>query len=152
MLAMDRGEVEMIGAIGLSTIMAEHAAWLRDGTIRLIYQSALTRYAGIPEVPTIGELGLGNEERQILDLVAAGSAIGRALIAPPGLALERVAVLRRAMATTLADPELLAYAKSRNIALDVGSGDELSAIVGKMLATPKPVVVKAGEILESLKR
>ena len=151
LLAMERGEVEMAGATGISTIMANHAAWLRDGTVRLIYQSALTRHPGIPDVPSIGELGTGSEEKQILDLFAAGSAIGRVLIAPPGVPAERVAVLRRAMATTLADPEMLAYAKRHNLALDVGSGDELSAIVRKMLATPKPVVAKAREILESLK-
>ena len=95
LLAMERGEVEMVGATGISTIMAKHAARLKDGTVRLIYQSALTRHPDIPEVPTIGELGTGVEERQILDLFAAGSAIGRALIAPPGVPSERVAVLRQ---------------------------------------------------------
>jgi tripartite-type tricarboxylate transporter receptor subunit TctC len=152
LLAMERGEVEMVGATGISTIMANHAAWLRDGTVRLIYQSALTRHPDIPDVPSIGELGTGSEEKQILDMFAAGSAIGRVLIAPPGVPAERVAVLRRAMATTLADPEMLAYARRHNLALDVGSGDELSAIVRDMLATPKAVVAKAREILESRKR
>jgi tripartite-type tricarboxylate transporter receptor subunit TctC len=152
LLAMERGEVEMLGATGFSTIVAEHGAWLRDRTVSLIYQSALTRHAGIPDVPTIGELGTGSDEKQILDLLAAGSAIGRALIAPPGLPMERLAVLRRALAATLADPEMLAYATRYSLALDVASGDELSAIVRKMLATPKPVVAKAREILESRKR
>jgi tripartite-type tricarboxylate transporter receptor subunit TctC len=74
------------------------------------------------------------------------------LIAPPGVPAERVAVLRQAMAATLADPEMLAYASRHSLALDVGSADELSAIVRNMLATPKPVVAKAREILESRKR
>jgi len=152
LLAMERGEVEMVGATGISTIMAQHAAWLRDGTVRLIYQSAPTRLPAIPDVPSIGELGTGSEETQILDLFAAGSAIGRVLIAPPSVPAERVAVLRQAMATTLADPEMLAYASRHSLALDVGSADELGAIVRKMLATPKPVVAKARKILESRKR
>jgi tripartite-type tricarboxylate transporter receptor subunit TctC len=75
MLAMERGEVEMVGATGIPIIMAKHAARLRDGTIRLIYQTGQTRHPGIPDVPTIGELGTGSEEKQILDLFAAGSAI-----------------------------------------------------------------------------
>lgn len=152
LLAMERGEVEMVGATGISTIMAQRDAWLRNGTVRLMYQSALTRHPGIPDVPSIGELGTGSEEKQILDLFAAGSAIGRALIAPPSAPPERVAVLRRAMATTLADPEMLAYATQQGLAIDVGSGDELSAIVRKVLATPPPVVSTARGILESLKR
>jgi tripartite-type tricarboxylate transporter receptor subunit TctC len=152
LLAMERGEVEMVGATGISTIMAKHSAWLRDGTVRLIYQNALTRHPAVPDVATIGELGASNEEKQILDLFAAGSAIGRALIAPPGVPPERVAVLRRAMATTLADPEMLAYATRHNLAIEVGSDDDLSAIVHTMLATPKPVVARVRDILESLKR
>jgi tripartite-type tricarboxylate transporter receptor subunit TctC len=152
LLAMERGEVEMVGATGISTLRAQHAAWLRDGTVRLIYQSALTRHPGIPDVPSIGELGTGSEEKQILDLFAAGSAIGRVLIAPPGVPADRVAVLRRAMASTLADPEMLADAGRHGLALDVGSGDELGAIVRDILATPKPVASKAREILESLRR
>ena len=151
LLAMERGEVEMVGATGISTIMAKHAAWLRDGTVRLIYQDALTRHPAIPDVPSIGELGTGSEEKQILALFAAGSAIGRALVAPPGVPAERVAALRRAMAATLADPEMLAYATRYSVALEIGSGDELSAIVRNMLATPKPVVARARDILESLK-
>jgi tripartite-type tricarboxylate transporter receptor subunit TctC len=152
LLAMERGEVEMVGTIGISTIMAQHAGWLRDGTVRLIYQIALTRDPDIPDVPSIGEVGTGSEERQILDLYSAGSAIGRVLIAPPGVPAERVAVLRRAMATTLAHPEVLAYARGHGLALDVGSGEELSAIVRDILATPKPVVSKVREILGSLKK
>ena len=84
LLAMERGEVEMVGATGISTIMAKHAQQLKDGTVRLIYQSALTRHPEIPNVPTIGELGTGSEEKQILDLFAAGSAIGRALAGVAG--------------------------------------------------------------------
>jgi len=152
LLAMERGEIEMVGATGISTIMAKHAAWLRDGTVKLIYQTALTRHPVVPEVPTIGELGTGSEEKQILGLFAVGAEIGRALIAPPGVPAERVAVLRRAMAATLAAPETRSYATRHSLALEVGSGDELSAIVRKMLATPEPVVAKARGILESLKR
>jgi tripartite-type tricarboxylate transporter receptor subunit TctC len=152
LLAMERGEVEMVGATGISTIMAKHDAWLRDGTVRLIYQDALTRHPAIPDVPTIGELGTGSEEKQILDLFAAGSTIGRALIAPPGVPAERIAALRQAMTTTLADPELVAYAARQSIAVEIGSGDELSAIVRRMLATPRAVAARARNMLETLKR
>jgi tripartite-type tricarboxylate transporter receptor subunit TctC len=151
LLAMERGEVDMVGATGISTILAKHAQELRNGTVRLIYQSALTPHPAIPKVPTIGTLGTGDTERQILDLFSSGSAIGRALIAPPDVPSQRAAVLRRAMADTLADPELLAYAKKGNLMLDPGSAEELEGIVRKVLATPAPVAAKAREVLESMK-
>jgi tripartite-type tricarboxylate transporter receptor subunit TctC len=151
LLAMERGEIDMVGATGISTIIAKHGARLKDGTIRLIYQSALTRHPAIPDVPTIGELGTGGEERQILDLFSSGSAIGRALIAPPEVPPARAATLRRAMAAALADPELVAFARKSNLMLEPGSAEELEDIVRKVLATPKPVAEKAREVLESLK-
>lgn len=151
LLAMERGEVDMVGATGISTIMATHAAQLQDGTVRLIYQSALRRHADIPTVPTIGELGTGAEEKLILDLFASGSSIGRALIAPPGLPPERITTLSRAIAAMVADPEMIGYSKSHNLALEPGSADEIAGIVRTALATPQPVAAKARDVMESLK-
>ena len=152
LLTMERGEVDVVGAIGLATLMAtRHAAWIKDGTLRMIYQSALTRHPEIPNVPTIGELGTGPDEKAILDLFSSGSAIGRALMAPPGVPPERVAALRRAMAAALVDPELIAFAKKANLLIEPGSGQEVEDIVRKVLATPEPIAEKARNVLESLK-
>jgi tripartite-type tricarboxylate transporter receptor subunit TctC len=151
LVTMERGEVDMVGAIGLSTVMARHAARLKDGTIRLIYQNALTRHPDIPNVPTIGELGSGVDERAILDLFASGAAVGRALIAPPDVPTARAAALRRALAATLADPEFVALSKKGSLPLEPGSGEELEGIARKVLATPRPIVDKAKQVMESLK-
>jgi tripartite-type tricarboxylate transporter receptor subunit TctC len=151
LVTMERGEVDMVGAIGLSTVMARHATRLKDGTIRLIYQNALTRHPDIPNLPTIGELGGGADERVILDLFASGAAIGRALIAPPDVPAARAAALRRALAATLADPEFVALSKKGSLPLEPGSGEELEGIARKVLATPGPIVDKAKQVMESLK-
>ncbi len=151
LVTMERGEVDMVGAIGIATIMARHAERLKDGTIRIIYQSALARHPDIRHVPTIGELGAGKDERVILDLFASGAAIGRALIAPPDMPAARAAALRRALAATLADPELVALSKKGSLPLEPGTGEELEAIVRQVLATPKPIADKTKEVLESLK-
>jgi tripartite-type tricarboxylate transporter receptor subunit TctC len=151
LMTMERGEVDMVGAIGIATVMARHAARLKDGSIKLIYQSALTRHPDIPDVPTIGELGAGKDERVMLDLFASGSAIGRALIAPPDVPPARAAALRRALAAALADPELVALSTKSSLPLEPGSGEELEAIARRVLATPKPIADKTKEVLESLK-
>jgi tripartite-type tricarboxylate transporter receptor subunit TctC len=151
LVTMERGEVDMVGSIGLATIMARHAARLKDGTIRLIYQSAQTRHPDLPKVPTIGELGNGKDEKVILDLFSSGAAVGRALVGPPDVPAARAAALRRALAAALADPELIAFAKKSKVSLDPGSAEELEGIVRKVLATPKPIADKAKTILGSLK-
>jgi tripartite-type tricarboxylate transporter receptor subunit TctC len=151
LLTMERGEVDTVGAIGIATIMARHADRLKDGTIALIYQSALERHPLIPQVPTIGELGTGDEEKTILNLFASGSAIGRALIAPPDIPPERRAALRRALAAALADPDLVALSQKGNLMLEPGSAEELETIVRTVLATPRSVADKARNVLESMK-
>ncbi len=151
LLAMERNEVDMVGATGISTIVARWAPMLKDGSMKLIYQSALTRHPDIATVPTLGELGRTDEDRQILDLFASGSAMGRTLVAPPGIPADRLAALREAVAATLTDPALVAFARERSIALDPGSAQEVDAIVHKTLATPKAVADKAKSVLESMK-
>jgi len=151
LVTMERGEVDMVGAIGLATIMARHAERLKDGTVRIIYQSALSRHPDIANVPTIGELGTGGDEKTILNLFASGSDVGRALVAPPGVPAARAATLRKAMAAALADPELVAFAKKGKLTLEPGSAEELQGIVRKVLGTPKSVAEKAKSVMESLK-
>jgi tripartite-type tricarboxylate transporter receptor subunit TctC len=79
-----------------------------------------------------------------------GSATA-ALITPPDVPPARAAALRRALAATLADPELIALAKKGNLVLEPGSADELESIARKVLATPKPIADKTRTVLESLK-
>jgi tripartite-type tricarboxylate transporter receptor subunit TctC len=151
LLAMERGEVDMVGATGISTMVARWGPMLKDGSMRLIYQSALARHPDVPSAPTIGELGSSDEDRQILDLFASGSAIGRTLVAPPGVPADRTAALRQAVAAAMADPALLSLAKEHNIALEPGSAEELEAIVRKTLATPRATADKAKDVLNSMK-
>lgn len=151
LVTMERGEVDMVGAIGLATVTARHADRLKDGTVRIIYQNALARHPDIAQVPTIGELGNGADERTILDLFAAGSAIGRALIGPPDLPPARAAALRRALEAALRDPELIALAGKGSLVLEPGSADEIETIVRRVLATPRPIADKARTVLDSMK-
>lgn len=151
MLAMERGEVEMVGATGISTLLARWAPKLEDGSMKMIYQSALGRHPDLPKVPTIGELGRSDEDRQTLDLFASSSAIGRSLVAPPGAPQDRVAALRHAVAAALSDPALRAFAAERSILLEPASAEEIGGLVRRILATPKPIAQKAAAILESMK-
>src|SRR4051812_36068447 len=90
LLAVERGEVDMVGAFGISSIVTRFAHLLKDGSISPIYLSALERHHDFPTLPTIGELGRNNDDRQILDLFASSSAVGRTLVAPPGVPQERI--------------------------------------------------------------
>jgi len=92
-LAMERGEVEGIVRPWAVT-KTVRPEWLREGKINLIVQYALARHNEIPSVPAVVDLARTDEDRAVLGLFASGSDIGRAIVAPPGVPAEKVAVLR----------------------------------------------------------
>src|SRR5215216_4583620 len=53
LLAMDRGEIDMVGAFGISTLARQFGPGLKDGSIRPVYLSALARHPDFPALPTI---------------------------------------------------------------------------------------------------
>lgn len=150
-LAMQRGEMDMVGGIGLATIEARFGKDIKDGTLRLIFQSGEGRDSLIPNVPNIAELGRSDEDRQILALFSSTAAIGRSLVAPPGVPAARVAALRAAIAVMLADTAVRQDAAAHSITLEPGSAEEVEGIVGKTLGSPTPLAHKTRAILESMK-
>ena len=73
-----------------------------------------------------------------------GSDFGRPIIAPPGVPPDKIKILRDAFTKTMADPELLAEAKRKNLDIAPTPGEELEALA-------KEVVVQPPEIVERLR-
>ncbi len=151
LLAMQRGEMDMVSGIGLTTIEIRFGKEIKNGTLRLIFQSGVGRQPQIASVPNISEFGRTDEEKQMLALFSSTASIGRSLVAPPGVPPARVAVLRRAVAAMLADKALATYAAAHSITIDPGSADQIGAIVGKTLAAPPELAQKTRAVLELMK-
>ena len=66
LLAMERGEVDIVGAYGLPGMQATHPDWIAGHGASFLYQAALKRDRLIPNVPTLPELALTDEGRQVL--------------------------------------------------------------------------------------
>ena len=56
LLALERGEVDIAGAVGIPNLVSRHPDWLKGGA-SIIYQAALKRNRLLPNVPTLPELG-----------------------------------------------------------------------------------------------
>jgi tripartite-type tricarboxylate transporter receptor subunit TctC len=147
LLALERGEVDIVGAYGLPGMLATHPGWIDKGEASLLYQAALKRHALLPNVPTLPELAVSDEGRAPLRAIAATAEIGRSIIAGPGVPPERLAALRAAFSAMLADPDFIAACNTRHLMLDPGSGEEMDAIVRETFALPQPVLATIGEML-----
>jgi tripartite-type tricarboxylate transporter receptor subunit TctC len=141
--AMEKREADGSGSVNVATLTSQFEPWIRDKKIRVLTQVSLTRHIAFPDVPTFVELGQTEQQRQVLRLFAQGGDVGRALIAPPGMAPERVKVLRAAFMQMMKDPELIAFAKMAHIDVSPLEGGDLQKLVSDIGDTPKPIIAQA---------
>ncbi len=140
-LAMERGEADGNGSTSWDYLETKND-WIEGRKITFLYTIALSRFRAIPDVPTILELTGDARDRDVLKLIASGSTIGRALVAPPDVPPERAASLRQAFDAMVKDPEFLADAKARHLGVDPMSGAELARIVADVAGEPDDIVAK----------
>ena len=63
MLALQRGEVDLVGGVGLPLLIVRNPDWVLRGKAVILYQNALERHPLLPNVPTLPELGLTRGHR-----------------------------------------------------------------------------------------
>jgi tripartite-type tricarboxylate transporter receptor subunit TctC len=78
-------------------------------------------------VPLVTELAKTDEQRQILKLISSPTELGQPYLAPPGVAPERVAALRKAFEATMKDKAFLADAAKISYSVNFLSADEWRA-------------------------
>ena len=144
-LAMERGEVEGLCGLSWSTIKTRHAQWLKDKKINLIVQAAFKKEPEMGDVPLIVDLTKDTEKLQILKLFLAAQEMARPFAAPPGTPEDRKAALIAAFDATMKDPEFLAEAKKLDLDVNPVSGKAIDKLLAELYATPKDVLVKAGQ-------
>ena len=138
MLAMERGEVEGASS-SWTAVKVGKQAWLRERKIRIILQTTPERIAELPQTPSLGEIGDTPEDKQVFALYASGSAIGRSVIAPPGLPADRVKTLRDAFQAMVKDPEFVAELQRTDVELDPLPGAAVEQLVVRTLNVPATV-------------
>lgn len=147
-LAAERGEVQLVSAAGLPNMMARRPQWIREKMIPILYQAALKRHALIPDVPTMGELGLDDEGKAILRLISSSGDFGRPINTTPGVPPERLVALRKAFQEMVRNPEFLAAMKTRNIIIEHATGEELDAIARETTKTPRAMLDKISALIK----
>jgi tripartite-type tricarboxylate transporter receptor subunit TctC len=142
MLAMERGEVEGASS-SWAAVKVGKQAWLRERKIRIILQTTPERVPELPDAPSLGEIGDTPEDRAVFALYASGSAVGRSLLAPPGLPAERVQVLRDAFQAMVKDGEFAGDLQRMNVELDPLPGEAVAQLAARALAAPAAVRERA---------
>src|SRR4029077_10577609 len=92
-IALARGEIDMVTGAWTGW---KNRSEVTGGELKPIIQSGLARHKELPDVPLMQEVISDPIGKKVAEFMSAGSAIGRALITPPGVPAERIAALRNA--------------------------------------------------------
>jgi tripartite-type tricarboxylate transporter receptor subunit TctC len=142
-LAMDRGEVDGRGSYNWRDLRVKRAGWLKEGKINILVQIGLEREGDLPDVPALVELARNDFERRVFTFVASDIPIGKSFVMPPAVPDERVALIRKAFETTMADPEFIADARASEADVHLIPGAQIQQLVRAIVTTPADIIKTA---------
>jgi tripartite-type tricarboxylate transporter receptor subunit TctC len=152
-LAVERGEAQC-RAFTLTAFLSNrepYLSWRKNRFVRVLVQTGSKRDPRLPEVPTLNELmdeyKTPESSRRLAKLVLASGDLGRPIMGPPGVPMDRVKILRQAFMKALNDPELLAIAEKQNLEIEPTSGEELEALAKEVMTQPAEVVERMKKLL-----
>lgn len=148
-LAMERGEVQSICAVGFSSM--RNSGLLEPGRSNTFVQFGLKKNPKLPNVPFIFDYAKTEEDRQIFKLIFGWVDLERPIAAPPGAPADRVQALREAFDKTMKDPALIAEAEKMNLEVSPMTGAGIAKFVEEVSRTPAAVTARAARILERTK-
>ena len=142
-LAMERGEVHGIVGTEWSSLKASKPDWLRDKKVRVVFQISLSSHPELKSVPSIVDKVEDPDSRRVMELLLARQEYGRAFAAPPALAPDVAAALRAGFAAIATDASLLAESEKMGAEIEVGTHQQIHALLDKTYNAPKPLVERA---------
>jgi tripartite-type tricarboxylate transporter receptor subunit TctC len=141
LLAMERGEIDGYPSAFYSALTSTRPNWLRDKLAKAIVQYGPERLGELSDVPFAPDLLANSDDKLLMQAALAPLALGRPLVMPPGVAAERVTMMRKALADTFADAAFKAEAEKIGLIVNAPkTGEQLQDVIVRAYATPSRVV------------
>lgn len=136
-MVLARGEVDLISSSWNAWRLRSDVA---DGTLRPVIQAGLMRHKELPDIPLMQELLDDPKQKQVVEFLSSGAAVGRAPLVHGAVPRERIAALREAFDQMVKDPEFVKQADHTGLELDPTPGLEIQKISAAILATPNDII------------
>ena len=150
--AVERGEVQC-RALTIDGFFSHepYPTWIKKDIVRIVLQTGANRDARLANVPTLyevmDEFKTSATNRNLAKLVLATSEFGRPMVAPPGLAADRLKIFRDAYNKAMKDPALLIEAKRSPLEINPTTGQELETLAKDVLSQPKDIVARMNQLM-----
>jgi len=151
MLAIHRAEADMFSG-SWHVWRATQQAGLKDGSLIPVIQGGLKRTEELADVPLMQELVDDPRKKRIIEFISAGSAIGRALIAPSNVPADRIAALRTAFDQLVQDPQFQADAAKRSADLEPAPGAVVQGYSDSIAKAPPDIIEAAALAMAAEKK
>jgi tripartite-type tricarboxylate transporter receptor subunit TctC len=138
LVAMERGEIEgFCASYGQFRVHERH---IKDGKLRFILRAEESPIPDLPDVPSIYDLATTEEQRQLMRFVFSSVEFGRPYVLPPDTPPALVALMRKAFAAAVMDPELVAEAARIKLDMTYRSPDDLTRLIDNLYKTPPSII------------
>ncbi|MDH7797815.1 MULTISPECIES: tripartite tricarboxylate transporter substrate-binding protein [unclassified Beijerinckia] len=146
-VSMERGETQ--ATVSPAILFKEQLKdWLDQKKVRVIVQYSDFRHPMFPDVPTVVELAQDQEARDILTFMTSITTIGRGFAGPPDMNEKAYGIIRQAFVDMLQDKGYREDSEKRGAEILPMWGEEMSAYVNKIIATPHHIADRATAIAE----
>jgi tripartite-type tricarboxylate transporter receptor subunit TctC len=149
LLAIERGEVEAV-CMSLGQFRS-HEQKFRDGKLRFLLRAEESPLPGLADVPSIYEFAKTDEQRQLMRFVFSSTEFGRPYLMPPDVPQERVAIMRKAFAAAVRDPELTAEADRLKLDMVYREPERLERLTAQLYETPPELIETVKKISPNLR-
>ena len=136
-LAMEKGELEGIADWSWSSIKTARPDWLRENKITLLMQAALNKHPELSNLPSALDFVRDDADRKVIELYLTQKTLARPIIAPPGIAPERLALLKNAFGALAQDKDFLADAQSVRLEVAPIWGEAVDKII-RLISSASP--------------
>jgi tripartite-type tricarboxylate transporter receptor subunit TctC len=135
LMAMERGEIDGYTDILLGALLVTRADWLSEKKIKPLLYYGPTQPAELTGVPHAQEAVTDEDDRALVEAAFAPLALGRPFAMPPGVPVESLAAMRKALAQTFADPEFRAESKRLGLGADSPqSAEQIAGVIRRVYA------------------
>jgi tripartite-type tricarboxylate transporter receptor subunit TctC len=136
-IAVERGELDG-DCIGWTSVPEQ---WVRDNKITVHLRFSRKLVADMPTSSLVARDVLTDDrKKQILDLLAASSVVGRPYIVSKAVSADRQVALRAAFDATMKDAEFGAELAKQRLTLAPMTGPEVETFIAELNKTPPEVV------------
>jgi tripartite-type tricarboxylate transporter receptor subunit TctC len=151
-LAVEKNEAQCRSFTHAAWFSGEpYRTWQAKGFAHVVIQTGKKRHEKLPQVPTLNELmeEFRTDEigRRLATVVLASAELGRPYLLPPGIAPERLKILREAFVKLMVDPAFLADIKRRGLEVEPSTGEELEKLAKQVMTQPPEVIERVKKLM-----